>query len=124
MADNHLSPWREITTEDYYPKKLRRNPGLQEWNAAYVAVQSLIECQRKGEFRLRLMLHETNDLLPGAKRDPLRVEAYEFGPPAILGANEVVLVTKDGQRHLVDRAHLPPQATSPKGQTRRFTGIA
>ena len=123
MADDRLPPWREITTDDYYPRGQRRNVGVQEWNRAYSAVQSLIEGQRKGEFRLRLVLRETHDLLPGVKRDPLRVIAYEFGPPAILLADEVVLITTDGQRHSVDRTNLPPQTIWPRGQKGGFTGL-
>jgi hypothetical protein len=123
MTEDQGPPWREIITEDYYPKSLRRSPGLQAWNTAYTTVQDLIARQRKGELRLRLVLRETHDLLPGSRRNPLRVEAYEFGPPAILSAGEVVLITKDGQRHLVDRANLPPHAVSKKRQTSHFTGL-
>lgn len=86
-------PWREITADDF----LRSDP--TETSAAQAA---LLEAQHQGAFRLRLVLREATDLKSGPNRDPLWLLDYEFGPRAIvLGAEEVIIEERTGQRHLV-----------------------
>jgi hypothetical protein len=98
MADV-LPSWLEITTDDYYPRDLRRQPGTRFMTAAWDRLDELLAQQRAGAFRLRLVLRETHDLKPGLGRNPLSIDDYEYGPDIALDAKEVVLITRDSQRH-------------------------
>lgn len=100
MADV-LASWLEITTDDYYPRDLRRSPGNQSLVAAWDRLDALLSQQREGGFRLRIVLQETHDLKPGIGRNARSLTDYEYGPDLALSATEVVLITKDGQRHRV-----------------------
>lgn len=96
-----LPSWLEVTTDDFYPREVRRLPGTQFMNVAWDRLDELLAQQRTGAFRLRIVLRETHDLKPGIDRNPLSVNDYEYGPDIVLDAAEVVLVTQDGQRHRV-----------------------
>lgn len=99
MANELSPPWREITTDDYYLQSQRRFPGTQARVAAYDRMHDLLSRQHADEIRLRLVLREAHDLKPGIGRNPMSVEDYEYGPSMALGATQVILVLKNGQRH-------------------------
>jgi hypothetical protein len=96
-----LPSWLEVTTDDYYPRDVRRQPGNRYMSAAWDRLDELLAQQRAGAFRLRIVLRETHDLKPGLGRNPLSVNDYEYGPDIALDAKEVVLVTHNGQRQRV-----------------------
>ena len=100
MADV-LASWLEITSDDYYPREVRRQPGTRFMVAAWDRLDALLAQQRAGAFRLRIVLRETHDLKPGLGRNPLSVDDYEYGPDIVLDAKEVVLITRGGQRRRV-----------------------
>lgn len=67
------SPWREITTDDYW------------------------------KYRLRLILREAVDLKRGPKANPLWYWDYDAGPPAITSVAETWIQLNDGRRHVWKR---------------------
>jgi hypothetical protein len=98
-----LPSWLEVTTDDYYPRDVRRQPGTQFMTAAWDRLDELLAQQRASAFRLRLVLRETHDLKPGLERNPLSISDYEYGPDIALDAKEVVLITHDGRRRQIIR---------------------
>ena len=92
-------PWREFTTDDYYPVTRRSRSGYEPWIEASDWIQAMLTRQHAGEFRLRLILREAVDLKRGPKVNPTNIWDYEVGPSAVFAVRQVVIVTKDGRRH-------------------------
>lgn len=94
-------PWREITPDDY----LRESSLLTRR-----AQDALLKAQDAGDFRLRLVLRERDHMKRAlkARRDPLYVHDYVYGPTYMVWrAFEVVIERRDGQRYRVDRTTTP-----------------
>ncbi|WP_336487426.1 hypothetical protein [Methylobacterium nigriterrae] len=90
-----LPPWREVTPDDF----LR-----ETYKATLAAEKHLIRARENGQLRLRLILREAKDLKYGAFRDPLWPYDYKYGTHHMLrDVDEVVIETRDGRRHLVER---------------------
>jgi hypothetical protein len=101
-----LLPWREVGPADFLRVTHRETLAAQK---------ALLEARDEGLFRLRLVLREAKDLKSHAYRDPLWVHDYKFGPYHILtGADEVVIETRDGRRHEVERAKLSDRSLAPR----------
>lgn len=99
-------PWREITPSDYRRTSFR----LTRW-----AQDAILQARNAGEFRLRLVLRESENLKKKLKRrrDPLYVHDYNFGPTNIAWeADELVIERCDGQRYRIDRTTSPWAAIS------------
>ncbi|WP_336492297.1 hypothetical protein [Methylobacterium nigriterrae] len=91
-----LPPWREVEPADFLRATDKETLALQK---------ALLKARDEGLFRLRLVLREAKDLKPCAYRDPLWLHDYKFGPHHIVtGADEVVIETRDGQRHEAKQA--------------------
>src|SRR4051794_29148833 len=100
---NTLPPWREITPDDI----LR-----DTYKEMLAAEKRLIQARKEGQFRLRLILREAKDLKYGSHRDLLWSYDYKYGTHHMLrDVDEVVIETRDGRRHLVER--LRATQTSP-----------
>jgi hypothetical protein len=100
------APWREVTPDDFL------RPTFRETSAAQKA---LLRARDEGRFRLRVVFYEAKHLKCGSQRDPLWLYDYHFGhPPHVLwGADEVVIETRDGRWHVVERDR--PQEGVPFG---------
>ena len=101
---NDLPSWHEVTPDDFLRPVIRDTVEAQK---------ALLQARDAGQFRLRLVLREAKDLKRCAFRNPLWVHDYRYGRPYILAADEVVIETRDGRRHIV--SPLAEQATDPLG---------
>src|SRR4051794_15782491 len=90
-----LPPWREVTPDDF----LR-----ETYKETLAAEKRLIQAHKDGQLWLRLILREAKDLKHGAFCDPLWPYDYKFGTHHMLrDVDEVVIETRDGRRHVVER---------------------
>jgi hypothetical protein len=68
----------------------------------------------KGQFRLRLVLRESVDLLRGANKNPMWWWHYDHGPDLALSVLDIVIERKDGRRYQVDRRATISEAMAAK----------
>ena len=96
---SELPPWREVTPDDFLQASYWETSATQK---------ALLQARDEGQFRLRVIFRETKDLKSASGRDPLRLFDDHFGEPYLLwDADEVVIETCDGRRHVVERAGTP-----------------
>ena len=97
------TPWREVTPDDFKGST---------YGQAGKAQKALLRGRDEGRYRLRVVFREAQDLKQGADRDPLWLFNYTFRQPYILWhADEVVIETRDGLRHVIERAGAPQALT-------------
>ncbi|WP_336491590.1 hypothetical protein [Methylobacterium nigriterrae] len=96
---SELPPWREVTPDDFLQATYWETSATQ---------RALLQARDAGQLRLRVIFRESKDLKPGSGRDPLWLFDYRFSEPYLLwDADEVVIETRDGRRHVVERSGTP-----------------
>ena len=97
-------PWREVTSDDFYPRIFPDNYGGAAWIAHAEAARTIIQGQVDGEYRIRFVLREAVDLKRGPRSEaqPRWLYSYDLGNGWMEAcADEVLIAFRDGRREVV-----------------------